>query len=934
MGSVELTGAQGPVPLHADKQRRLLAALVVRAGEALPADVLIDAIWAAAPPATAGKLLQVYVSQLRKLLTPPVAIRTLSGGYVLELGADAVDAARFERLVTDGLEAAAGGNHALACSLLARGLGLWRGPAYGELAYAEFARAESERLEELHLVAFEEWLAAEIALGRHRQQLAEVCGLAHAQPLRERAQALAMLALYRCGRQADALEMYAAMHRRLRDELGLDPGVELRELQRRILQQDHELSGVDAAPAGSPSLPAAPNALIGREREVDELRELLLRDDVRLVVLAGAGGSGKTRLAVEIARVSAHGFANGVVFVALAPLRDPALVVGSIVNACGLHEVNGEDQLEALCAALGGREVLLVLDNFEHLRPAAPIVVALLAAAPRLTVMVTSRAVLHLSGERVYPVAPLAADAAAALFCARAHDADHRFDPDAASQHAIAVICERLDGLPLAIELAAARTNVLTPEQLLDRLDPRLPLLTGGLHDLPARQQTLRATLEWSHDLLSNVEQRLFRRLSVFAGGFELTAVEEVCDGDLDTLGSLVAQSLIYRSPAGRFGMLETLREYALERLDKACETAELRRRHAQWCAEWLRQEAVEILPRYLPAADPSRLSMLTVERHNFRGALDWKAETNEIESIAGLAATLTLWVWIRLGELSEAGRWLQLAHEHLTEYPPPLRADVLSAEVRLAWMRGDHKTGVLLCDEALAIYRQLDDKLGICREMISRGLLAVARDDLAGQRAAFEEAILYARQQVMAGLLITALDCLAYCAMAEGNLDEAQALGEESLTLGVDSGFVPVRTLTNLAHIANVQGRYDDARHFGREALASELAREDWLHSAPVEVAWTLAEQGRHRPAGRLLGAALGFIDQAGANIAWDIKICKERTCTILRDHLNEQTVQALLDEGRRTPLAKAVQDALSESPDTDGMVRANHHGIRLTPV
>ena len=300
LGPVQVIGDDGPVPL-AGKHARLLGALLVADGRARGVDELVEAVWDDAAPASARKLVQVYVSQLRKALPPGIEIETRQGAYAAALAADALDAARFERLLREAIAAREAGNAALALSLADRGLALWRGRAYGDLAYEEFARVESERLEELRLVALEEHFDARLALGRHSEMLGEVLAHAAENPLRERAHELAMLALYRGGRQADALEHYAAVRTRLDDQLGLEPGLGLRDLQRRILQQDSALEPVSPH-ARAASLPIPPNPLVGREREVEQLRTLLERRDARLVVLTGAGGSGKTRLALEVAR--------------------------------------------------------------------------------------------------------------------------------------------------------------------------------------------------------------------------------------------------------------------------------------------------------------------------------------------------------------------------------------------------------------------------------------------------------------------------------------------------------------------------------------------------------------------------------------------------------------------------------------------------------
>ena len=675
LGPLDIVGEDGPVPLGALKQRRLLAALVVHAGEARSADLLIDAVWGPSPPASAAKLLQMYVSQLRKALPAPARIRTHGSGYALELADESLDAARFKRLLSEGRAASREGNPALAASLLRRALGLWRGQAYGDFAYEEFVRGEAERLEELHLAALEERIEAELALGRHVELLPELRSLAAVHPGRERLQAQAMLALYRCGRQSEALELYTDTRARLLDELGLEPSAELRELQRRILQQDAGLAAPPAKEAAASALPSPPNRLLGRRRELSELRELLLRDDVRLLVLTGAGGSGKTRLALEAAREAASSFANGAAFADLAPLRDPALVVGAIARALGIPDVSGEDPLQTLAAALRARELLFFVDNAEHVRAAAASFVELLAGAPRLTLLVTSRVVLHLSGEHVYPVEPLAVESAVSLFLERAREAEPRFRPDAADEQAIRQICKRLDGLPLAIELAASRVRTLTPVELLDRLEPRLPLLTGGPRDLPARQQTLRATLEWSHALLNDDERRDLNRLAVFAGGCTLEAAEAVCGTTLERLSSLLDANLLLRAAAkgSRYSMLETIREYAAERLDALADVEALRRRHAEYFLELAQSANLTT-----EARGEQRHDVVISEQANIRAAIDWAAATGDIA--LALELTVALENFWTTSDPFEGVRRLETLLADAGDVPTPLRARALRA--------------------------------------------------------------------------------------------------------------------------------------------------------------------------------------------------------------------------------------------------------------
>jgi predicted ATPase/DNA-binding SARP family transcriptional activator len=728
LGGVELLDADGQVALAA-MPRRLLAALLARGSETASSDVLIEALWGGRGPPSAVKLLQVYVSQLRKALPAPARIHTRAAGYALELAEGSLDATRFERMLDDARAVMRDPNPALAASLLHRALALWRGPAYGEFAYDEFARAEAERLEELRLAATEEQAEARLALGQHSDLLPELQALAAAQPLRERRAAQMMLALYRCGRQTEALERFSAFRMRMLDELGLEPGHELRDLQRAILEQDPTLTIASAAPIAAAVLPASPNALLGRHREVAELSALLLRDDVRLLVLTGAGGSGKTRLALEVARATAGSFANGAAFVELAPLQDPALVLAAIARVLRIESAPGEDALDIVAKALRSRELLLVLDNAEHLHAATPTFSDLLARLPRLTLLVTSRAVLHLSGEHVYPVQPLTQEPAAALFCQRAEDADARFAPSTADQQAIRRICKRLDGLPLAIELAAARTRILTPGELLERLESRLPLLTGGPRDLPARQQTLRSTLDWSFNLLSGRERQLATRLGVFIGGFDLQAAGKVCDADIDGLTALVDQSLLGRTADGPFFYLQTIREFAFERLQESSDADEVHRRH---CAFFLAVAQAADISAVRRRSGADRLDSAAIAQHNLRAALAWTVETGSATLGLELATAMERF-WVTR-DPHEGMRWFEalLARPEAQAVTPKVLAGALRAYGGTTDIAGHDAAAQRLYEKSLALFDQLGDESG-CAVLLHRlGISALRRSDLA----------------------------------------------------------------------------------------------------------------------------------------------------------------------------------------------------------
>jgi predicted ATPase/DNA-binding SARP family transcriptional activator/Tfp pilus assembly protein PilF len=918
LGPLELVTDDGLVLLPT-KQRRLLAALLVRVGETRSTDVLIDAVWGEAPPASASSLLQVYVSQLRKALPAPVHIATLGSGYAIVLGEASLDAARFERLLREGKEAINDGNPALAASVLGRALGLWRGQAYGELAYEEFARGEAERLEELRRVALEERIEAELQLGRHVQLLPELRAVAAAEPLRERFQAQAMLALYRCGRQSEALDLYAGLRAHLHDELGLEPGVELRELQRRILQHDPELITVPDAEVQPFRLPAPPNRLLGRERELEQLRDLLRRGDVRLLVLAGAGGSGKTRLALEAARELSDSFANGAAFVDLAPLRDPDLVVGTIARALGIQELSGQS-LEALKAALRPRELLLVLDNAEHLRAAAPTYVELLAHARHLTLLVTSRAVLHVSGEHVYPVEPLASEAAVALFCERAHAADPRFHTGADEEEAIRRICARLDGLPLAIELAAARAKVLSPPALLARLEQRLPILTGGVRDLPGRQRTLRDTIAWSYELLDETEQTLFSRLAVFPASFTLEAAETICDADLDTLGSLVDTSLVRQSER-RLAMLETIREYAGECLQVSDERDQIRRRHLDFylaLAEEAKTELETWFPR--PAAErrsSTSFERLELEHDNFRTCLDSARRLGERRLELRLASALGHF-WAIRSHFWEGRKRITDALARDPGAPAGLRGHAQWYSALMACWQGDFKTGRMLAEEAAAGYEATGDKRGVAKSLILLGVVSMGEGEFESAKAILEESLsIYERLGDELGIHVS-MDELARVALEQGDFDEARRQFEAALAYFRTNEYEHrvANSLSDLGFAALGQADYEEARVAFEESLrqSSELGWKWNVAFELVGLAAVLTKAADLERAARLLAQVESLVEEIQLQLPGYTRMVRDRTQRELESLLDPRRFAERSEEGRSTGLEDIVSLALSD--------------------
>ena len=656
LGTLEVHDDGRSLPLAGAKQRALLALLLVHANRVLSRDRLIDELWGDHPPKTAVQSLQVYVSRLRKLL-PPDTLLTRPPGYLLAVAPDELDLSCFERLHAQGHEALAAGDAERAAVALHQALALWRGPALAEFAFEPFAQAEIGRLEDLRLAALEERIEADLQLGRQADLIGELEALIAANPHRERLRGQLMLALYRSGRQAEALAGYREVRQVLVDQLGVDPSHELRRLEQAILAQDPALEAPAPTAGRRSNLPLQVEQLLGRRRELADLRLLVGRDGARLVTITGTGGVGKTSLAIRLAAELAGDYEHGAWLVDLSPLRESALVVPTIAQTLGARR--------ELLDHLLDQQLLLVLDNFETVVEAAADISHLLQRTAGLIVVATSREPLHIRGEREYPLRPLAEASAVELFRQRAAAVVPDFD---APYEQVAEVCRRLEGLPLAIELAAARTTVLSPTTILMRLDERLPLLEGRRRDVPERQRTLRATIDWSYELLNDDERRLFRSFGVFVGGCTLEAAVEVCQADLETLESVVDKNVVRRE-GERYSMLETIREYARERLAEAGETDAVQRRHTehflaraeQLASVFVRREgAADAVVLATTASEPP-LRESAPELANFRAALDCSIAHGLTDSALRFVTSLS-WLWFRLDSHVEGLTWAERA--------------------------------------------------------------------------------------------------------------------------------------------------------------------------------------------------------------------------------------------------------------------------------
>jgi predicted ATPase/DNA-binding SARP family transcriptional activator len=661
LGPVRVSRAGREVALGGPRQRVVLALLLLEAGRVMPAGWLVEEVWRGCPPPTAAKTLRSYVSRLRSLLSPEIDLVGRGGGYVITVDPDHVDAGRFERLTAAGQAALRHGRAEAAAVHFGDALALWSGRALADVCDVEPLALEAIRLEELRLAAVEGKIEANIALGRHAEVVGELERLVAEHPLRERMWRLLVLALYRCERQADALAAYRRARAVLAEELGLEPNEELRQLEQAVLRQ--EVPAIP--PPARHNLPAPLTSFLGREQDLAALEAILGR--VRLVTLTGPGGAGKTRLALELAAGMLGRFADGAWLADLAGVSSPRLVAVQVMAALGVRQAGEVPVMQALDYRLRSADLLLVLDNCEHLLDAcADLTRALLRNSRGLRVLATSREPLGIPGEVVYPVRPLAVplesadeqdiagSVAVQLFLDRGSTARGGVTTGIAPMAAAGRICRKLDGLPLAIELAAARLSTLSAAEIEAHLTDRFAFLAYRRPAADPRHQALRAAMDWSYDLLPPEDRRVLGELSVFAGSFGLNQVAAVCTAGnqaaaLDIVDRLAGKSLVSAEPAEdgtRYRLLETVRQYAADRLAETGDGEAARHRHALAFLSLAERE------RRLAARSP--------DHDNFRAALEWALSAGN-QAGPRLARALGD-VWLARGLLAEAQDWLERA--------------------------------------------------------------------------------------------------------------------------------------------------------------------------------------------------------------------------------------------------------------------------------
>jgi predicted ATPase/class 3 adenylate cyclase len=653
------------------------------------------------------------------------------------------------------------------------------------------------------------------------------------------------------------------------------------------------------------NLPVPANTFVGREAELAEVVELLGRDSVRLLTLTGPGGTGKTRLAVQAAAEAAERFPDGITWVPLAPLRDPALLLPQIAEALGVKERADTSVAESLTTALAGKHALLVLDNAEHLLPALASDVATLASTGGPLLLVTSRERLQLQAEWVYPVPTLSEADGVSLFLERVR----ALEPSFAGNGVVAELCARLDNLPLALELAAARSMLFSPEQLLERIGQRLDLLRGG-RDADPRQHTLRATIAWSYDLLDEEEGRLLRGLSVFAGGCAYEAAEEVCDAEPDTLQSLVDKSLVRRRDAAsgpRYWLLEMIREFAAEELERSDEAESVRRRHAEFHAA-----LAETAERELPGADQEQWwRRVTDEHENMRVALAWACDGGESNLALRLAANNCRYWWQR-GHYREGRHWYEKALDLGRDEPESLRARAVYGLANMAIGSGAVPEAVPLLEDCLASFRKEGDDIQTARTLTDLGMAYGKDGQLDRERAYFEEALEVSRAcGWMRGVGVSCIN-LGNFFLAVEELDRAAPLFAEALATLRDQRDEQSagNVLNNIAYLEHKRGRLDEAAARLHESIALSRRTDDRYtiaHSLVVAAA-LLAAGGDGETAAGVLGSSASLQEEMALVLDWVEARLFEETATDLRASLGDSAYEAAWQDGHGRPYEEVL--------------------------
>jgi len=926
LGQVEAFEGGRSLPLGGPKPRALLAHLLLGAGRAIGREELVDELWGDAPPPTARDSLNVHAGVLRRALGS--RLRTVSTGYLLEASPAEVDASRFEAQVAEIRRSPP--PPAEFASALAAALALWRGPVYGGIPVGPSAAAAAARLDELRLDTLEERVEADLALGRHAALVAELTGILASNPARERVAGQLMLALHRCDRSADALAVYAATCRVLDDQLGVDPSEALTQLNRAIHRGDPTL-----APPGPSGLPSPLSRFIGRQDELARAGELLAT--VRLLTLGGVGGCGKTRLGLELARLAASAHPGGVYLVDLAPVGREASAARQLAAVLGVRERHGIPLPVQLATRLRRGRSLLVLDNCEHvLEGCAELCAQLLASAAGLRILVTSREPLGIPGEVVFTVSGLdipgadeaspaiEASDAIRLLVDRASAVRPGFSLGAEEVRVAAALCRRLDGLPLAIELAAARLSNLSLEEVAARVEERLDGL-GGSRSVDTRHRTMRASIEWSHEMLEETERITLRRLSVFAGSFSREAAVAVVAGwepltpGADVIGAcgrLVDKSMLVAVPGAEgtgYRLLEIVRQFSVERLAAAGETTQGRARHAG--------RYHDLVPDALTWAGPDQqlwLDRLRREIDNVHGALAWYLGDGwEPERALEMAGPLW-WFWYTSGRVGEGRIWLSRVLAASTTKPTAARGLAVRGAAALARISGEFADALRLGEESLAICRALGEERGMAAALNNLCITGIMSGDYEAARRHGEEGRSIIERLGDVQGTATSLNNLGLLARVAGELDRATELFSsalESWRLGGDRRGVAA-ALNNLAIVARHGGETAKANRLGVEALHiyTDLGFEEGQLDCLEVIAAAAAAAGDGTLALRLLLVAMRAREELGSPLFVPDEVAQvSDALATARGDLDSSEVERITLEARDLTLSAAAAGVLA---------------------
>ena len=919
LGPLEVVADGMQVALGAGQQRIVLECLALRANTVVSSDFLAEAVWGSTPPAKPGPQLQVYVANLRRVLDPDrpkgePSKRVVSrlGGYVLIASADELDLLRFREHVLSGGSEVQAGDLVGGAESLRQAVGLFGNPAFPDLADLELFRPELDELEERRLDAYQDLIDIELALGRHNALVGELQSLVAQQPYRERLWASLVLALYRSDRQADALAACRDARNVFAGELGIDPGPRLRELERAVLQQDSSLAppsvnGRRQAKAKLDNLPAAITPIVGRESELDELGSMYAADGCRLVTLTGPGGTGKTRLALAVASQMRSKETDGTCWVDLASVSQAEQVPSTIAAALGLEEMGGAEPLKTASSFLRSRRMFMVLDNFEHLESAWSVVNDLLTTAPDLRILVTSRHPLGLRAEYEYQLAPLALPLkdvsipldvlqevpAVKLFCLRGRTVRPHWRINANNSKLVARLCHRLDGLPLAIELAAAQLRKRSETELLADLEVSFSTLPATFRDLPDHQSTLTATIAWSYRLLGLPERRLFDELGVFAADPTLAAVSYV-HGDTSVeeanveamLTSLAGHSMLrlYADSAGvrRVSMLQPIREFARDGLASRSDALFVRQRHAEY--QLSLGEAAG--PSLWGPGQMEAFRVLHTDAPDLRAALLWAAGPNGSPEL-GLQLVGQLWhYWelaMTLAEPSQIARELLATSGGLS---PALRAPALSGTATLNWLLGRNEEANRLHLEALEAFNKAGNAEGVAWTKMCLAVQAAELNDMDEAQGLAAEAL--AHPNASPRTRVAALIVLERLAFYAGDYSRANNLAGESVTLARPLGdrWLVSIAVANLAEGLEQSGDYDSAEALLCEAVRAglELGAQANIVVFLESLARLFVEQHRVELAVRVLAACAAYRADHGNPLNGSERPRVDRTITKAR--------------------------------------------------